>query len=223
MTTVLVVDDERAMLRTLSLSLRARGYEVCTAETGLEALRLERVEKPDVLLLDLGLPDLSGVEVLTKLRRESAVPVIVVSARHTSEDKVAALDAGADDYVTKPVGMEELLARVRAAVRRSPPAETAPIETEHLRIDLDAKRVWRDSEQVRLTPTEWGVLEALVTRPGSLVSQRQMLRDVWGPAYEKETNYLRVYMANLRRKLEVDPARPRHLITEPGMGYRFLA
>lgn len=222
MTSVLVVDDEPAILRTLSLSLRARGYEVHTAETGQAALHTARDEKPDLMLLDLGLPDLSGVEVLRRLREDSAIPVIVVSARHTSEDKVAALDAGADDYVTKPVGIEELLARIRAAVRRSPPTESMVLETEHLRIDLDARRIWRDDEELRLTPTEWGVLHALVTRPERLVSQRRILQDVWGPAYEKETNYLRVYMTNLRRKLEVDPSRPRHLITEPGMGYRFL-
>lgn len=222
MTSVLVVDDEPAMVRTLAMSLRARGYDVCTAGTGREALRAAHTESPDLMLLDLGLPDLSGVDVLTELRRESSLPVIVVSARHTSEDKVAALDAGADDYVTKPVGIEELLARIRAAVRRSPAAPVV-IETESLRIDLDARRVWRDDDEVRLTPTEWGVLAALVTRPGRLVSQRQLLQDVWGPAYEKETNYLRVYLGNLRRKLEHDPSRPRHLITEPGMGYRFLS
>jgi two-component system KDP operon response regulator KdpE len=221
-TSVLVVDDEPAILRTLSLSLRARGYDVHTAETGHAALQTAHDEKPDLMLLDLGLPDLSGVEVLRRLREDSAIPVIVVSARHTSEDKVAALDAGADDYVTKPVGIEELLARIRAAVRRSPSTESLVLETDHLRIDLDARRIWRDGDELRLTRTEWGVLHALVTRPERLVSQRQLLQDVWGPAYEKETNYLRVYMTNLRRKLEVDPSRPRHLITEPGMGYRFL-
>lgn len=222
MTSVLVVDDEPAILRTLSLSLRARGYDVHTAESGHAALHTARGEKPDLMLLDLGLPDLSGVEVLRQLRADSAIPVIVVSARHSSEDKVAALDAGADDYVTKPVGIEELLARIRAAVRRSPPVGPTVLETDHLRIDLDARRIWRDDDELRLTPTEWGVLHALVTRPERLVSQRQILQDVWGPAYETETNYLRVYMTNLRRKLEVDPSRPRHLITEPGMGYRFL-
>ena len=223
MTSVLVVEDEPAMARTLSLSLRARGYDVHLASTGEEALTSARSERPDLLLLDLGLPDVSGVEVITRLRAESAVPVIVVSARHTSEDKVAALDAGADDYVTKPVGVDELLARIRAAVRRSPAADSAGIvEAGRLRIALADRRLWCDDADVRLTPTEWGVLHSLVSRPGRLVSQRQILHDVWGPAYEKETHYLRVYMANLRRKLETDPARPRHLITEPGMGYRFL-
>jgi two-component system KDP operon response regulator KdpE len=176
-----------------------------------------------VVILDLGLPDISGVEVLRQLRGWSAVPVIVLSARHGSDDKVEALDVGADDYVTKPFGIDELLARLRAAVRRSGPADSAVVESGGLRIDLAGRRIWRDSDEVRLTPTEWGLLAALVTRPGRLVGQRQLLQEVWGPAYEKETNYLRVYMANLRRKLEADPSRPRHLITEPGMGYRFIA
>ncbi len=223
MTTILLVDDEVALLRTLSLNLKARGYDVVTAETGEEALQVVRRSSPDVVILDLGLPDISGVEVLRELRGWSAVPVIVLSARHGSDDKVQALDMGDDDYVTKPFGIEELLARLRAAVRRAAPADSAAVETAHLRIDLEARKVWRDDEEVRLTPTEWGLLTALVTRPGRLVPQRQLLHEVWGPAYQKETNYLRVYMANLRRKLEPDPSRPRHLITEPGMGYRFVA
>jgi two-component system KDP operon response regulator KdpE len=222
-TTVLLVDDEVALLRTLSLNLRARGYDVHTAENGSDALDAVRNVGPDVVILDLGLPDLSGVEVLRELRTWSAVPVIVLSARHGSDDKVDALDVGADDYVTKPFGMDELLARVRAAVRRSSPNEAVTVTADRLRIDLDTRRIWRDDEEVRLTPTEWGLLTALVTRPGRLVPQRQLLQAVWGPAYEKETNYLRVYMAALRRKLELDPSRPQHLITEPGMGYRFLA
>jgi two-component system, OmpR family, KDP operon response regulator KdpE len=223
MTSILLVDDEVALLKTLSLNLKARGYDVLTAETGEDALQAVRRDSPDVVILDLGLPDLSGVEVLRELRGWSAVPVIVLSARHGSDDKVQALDVGADDYVTKPFGIEELLARLRAAVRRAAPADTAAVETERLRIDLGARKVWRDEEEVRLTPTEWGLLTALVTRPGKLVPQRQLLHEVWGPAYQKETNYLRVYMANLRRKLEADPSRPRHLITEPGMGYRFVS
>jgi two-component system KDP operon response regulator KdpE len=222
-TSILLVDDEVALLRTLSMNLRARGYEVLTAETGEDALASVRRASPDVVILDLGLPDLSGVEVLRQLRGWSAVPVIVLSARHGSDDKVEALDIGADDYVTKPFGIDELLARLRAAVRRSGPADSAMLESGGLRIDLAGRRIWRDSEEVRLTPTEWGLLAALVTRPGRLVGQRQLLQEVWGPAYERETNYLRVYMANLRRKLETDPSRPRHLITEPGMGYRFIA
>ena len=222
MTSILLVDDETALLRTLSLNLRARGYDVLTAENGEDALKAARGSSPDVVILDLGLPGISGVEVLRRLRRWSPVPVIVLSARHGSDDKVEALDVGADDYVTKPFGVEELLARLRAAVRRSGPVDAAPLEAGDLSIDLAAGRIWRKSEEVRLTPTEWGLLTALVSRPGKLVSQRQLLREVWGPVYEKETNYLRVYVANLRRKLEADPSRPRHLITEPGMGYRFM-
>lgn len=223
MTSILLVDDETALLRTLSMNLRARGYDVLTSENGEDALATVRQDSPDVVILDLGLPDISGVEVLRQLRGWSAVPVIVLSARHGSDDKVEALDVGADDYVTKPFGIDELLARLRAAVRRSGPADSAVVESGGLRIDLAGRRIWRDSDEVRLTPTEWGLLAALVTRPGRLVGQRQLLQEVWGPAYEKETNYLRVYMANLRRKLEADPSRPRHLITEPGMGYRFIA
>ena len=223
MTCILLVDDEAALLRTLSMNLRARGYDVLTSENGEDALATVRQDSPDVVILDLGLPDISGVEVLRQLRGWSAVPVIVLSARHGSDDKVEALDVGADDYVTKPFGIDELLARLRAAVRRSGPADPPVVESGGLRIDLAGRRIWRDSDEVRLTPTEWGLLAALVTRPGRLVGQRQLLQEVWGPAYEKETNYLRVYMANLRRKLEADPSRPRHLITEPGMGYRFLA
>jgi two-component system, OmpR family, KDP operon response regulator KdpE len=223
MTSILLVDDEVALLRTLSINLRARGYGVLTAEDGETALETLRREGADVVILDLGLPGISGVQVLRELREWSHVPVIVLSARHGSDDKVEALDVGADDYVTKPFGVDELLARLRAAVRRAGPANNATVETNHLRIDLETHRVWRDDEEVRLTPTEWGLLVALVSRPGKLVPQRQLLHEVWGPAYGKETNYLRVHMANLRRKLESDPARPRHLITEPGMGYRFMS
>ncbi len=223
MTRVLVVDDDLAILRTLSISLRAHGYDVLTAGDGRTAMTCCREEKPDLLILDLGLPDVSGGDVLRDLRGWSGVPVIVLSARQGATDKVQALDAGADDYVTKPFGMDELLARVRAAVRRSSTGDAvSEVVTDSFRVDLDAKRVWRQDTEVHLTPTEWGLLEALVTRPGSLVSQRQLLQEVWGPGYGSETNYLRVYMASLRRKLEADPARPRHLITEPGMGYRFV-
>ncbi len=222
MHTILLVDDDLSLLRTLSLNLRARGYAVATAETGQEALREARRSELDVVILDLGLPDVSGVDVLRDLRAWSSVPVIVLSARHGSTDKVEALDLGADDYVTKPFGIDELLARLRAAVRRSANVESATVQTEHLRIDVSARKVWRDETEVRLTPTEWGLLAALVTRPGRLVPQQQLLHEVWGPAYHKETNYLRVYLGTLRRKLEADPSRPRHLITEPGMGYRFV-
>jgi two-component system KDP operon response regulator KdpE len=222
-TTILLVDDDAALLSTLSLNLRARGHEVITADTGEGALEAARSGDPDVVVLDLGLPDLSGTEVLRQLRVWSAVPVIVLSARHGSDDKVQALDLGADDYVTKPFGIDELVARLRAAVRRAGTADLDVVETDHLRIDLTARTVSRDGEDVRLTPIEWGLLSALVTRPGRLVPQQQLLHEVWGPAYDKETHYLRVYMANLRRKLEADPSRPQHLITEPGMGYRFVA
>ncbi len=223
MTTILLVDDDAGLLSTLSLNLRARGHDVRTADTGEGALELARRTDPDVVVLDLGLPDLPGTEVLRQLRVWSAVPVIVLSARHGSDDKVQALDLGADDYVTKPFGIDELMARLRAAVRRAGTADLDVVETDHLRIDLSARTVRRDGDEVRLTPTEWGLLSALVTRPGRLVPQQQLLHEVWGPAYDKETHYLRVYMANLRRKLELDPSRPQHLITEPGMGYRFVA
>ena len=223
MTRVLVVDDDPSMQRTLGIGLRARGYDVLPARDGRTAVEACAEDDPDVVLLDLGLPDLSGVEVLRTVRETSQVPVIVLSARHGSDDKVQALDVGADDYVTKPFGMDELLARLRAAVRRSaadqPPA---PVVTDAFTVDLAATQVRRDGEEVRLTPTEWRLLEALVTRPGRLVPQRQLLSEGWGPGYSAETNYLRVYVAGLRRKLERDPSRPRHLLTEPGMGYRFV-
>ena len=223
MTRILVVDDDPAILRTLVIGLRAHGYEPRTATDGRTAVSLGRTDPPDLVILDLGLPDIPGVEVLRQLRSWSQVPVIVLSARDGSEDKVEALDIGADDYVTKPFGMEELLARARAAVRRSGADQGAEIlQTPAFRIDLAAKRVWRGTDEIRLTPTEWGLLQALVTRPGRLVSQRQLLHEVWGPAYATETHYLRVYMGNLRRKLEPEPSRPRYFITEPGMGYRYV-
>ena len=223
MTRILVVDDDPAILRTLVIGLRAHGYEPRTATDGRSAVSLGRTDPPDLVILDLGLPDIPGVEVLRQLRSWSQVPVIVLSARDGSEDKVEALDIGADDYVTKPFGMDELLARARAAVRRSGADQGAEIlQTPAFRIDLAAKRVWRGTDEVRLTPTEWGLLQALVTRPGRLVSQRQLLHEVWGPAYATETHYLRVYMGNLRRKLEPEPSRPRYFITEPGMGYRYV-
>src|ERR1700730_4884837 len=219
---VLVVDDETQIRRTVGINLRARGFDVDLAETGEEGLDLAARHRPDVVVVDLGLPGIGGVEVIEGIRGWSRVPIIVLSVRDTEADKVAALDAGADDYVTKPFGMDELLARLRAAVRRAAPAaETALIETEAFSVDLAAKKVHRGGADVRLTPTEWHVLEVLVRNGGKLVSQQQLLREVWGPAYEHETNYLRVYLAQLRRKLEPDPSHPVHLITEPGMGYRF--
>lgn len=219
---ILLVDDEEILLRTLSMNLRARGYDVTTAGDGETALAELRAQVADAVILDLGLPGISGVDVLRELRDWSSVPVIVLSARHGSNDKVEALDVGADDYVTKPFGIEELLARLRAAVRRAGAPEPQTVNAGDLQIDLQDKRVLRAGIEVRLTPTEWGLLAALVTRPGRLVPQRQLLHEVWGPVYETETNYLRVHMANLRRKLEADPSRPRHLLTEPGMGYRFV-
>ncbi|MET8896225.1 response regulator [Streptomyces albogriseolus] len=223
MTRVLVVDDDPAIVRALVINLRARQYEVDSAEDGAGALRAAAARHPDVVVLDLGLPDTDGVDVIRRLREWSRVPILVLSARHASGEKVQALDAGADDYVTKPFGMDELLARLRAAVRRAEPADGGDlvVETETFTVDLAAKKVHRDGRDVRLTPTEWHLLEVLVRAGGRLVAQKQLLREVWGPSYGTETNYLRVYMAQLRRKLEADPSRPRHLITEPGMGYRF--
>ncbi|GAA3721805.1 two-component system KDP operon response regulator KdpE [Spinactinospora alkalitolerans] len=219
---VLVVDDDAQLVRAMRIDLRARGYGVDTAPDGGTALAVAGERPPDLVLLDLGLPDMEGVEVLEGLRNRTSAPVIVLSARHSETEKVRSLDAGADDYVTKPFGMDELLARMRAAARRSVHVEEAPVvRTPDFTVDLGAKRVIRDGAEVRLTPTEWHILEILARNPGHLISQRRLLHDVWGPAYAKETNYLRVYLAQLRRKLEPDPARPRRLITEPGMGYRF--
>ncbi len=222
MTRVLIVEDEPQMRRALAINLRARRYEVDAVEDGAGALRAAASTPPDLVILDLGLPDMDGVEVVHGLRGWTSVPIIILSARDTQDDKVEALDAGADDYLTKPFGMNELLARIRAALRRAQPDEDAPvITTETFTIDLAAKRVTRGDQEVRLTPTEWHVLEVLTRRPGTLVTGKQLLQEVWGPAYGAETNYLRVYLAQLRRKLESEPAHPRHLITEPGIGYRF--
>ena len=225
MSRVLVVDDEPGLRRALGINLRARGYEVDLAADATTALALAARHPPDVVVLDLGLPDMDGREVIDGLRGWTRAPIIVLSARTTQSDKVDALDAGADDYVTKPFGMDELLARLRAALRRGDEGEDAPVvETAHFSVDLAARQVRApDGEEIRLTPTEWHLLEVLVRHEGKLVERRALLQEVWGPAYETETNYLRVYMAQLRRKLEPDPAHPRHLITEPGMGYRFLA
>src|SRR6516162_1998000 len=222
MTRVLVVDDEPQILRALRINLRVRGYEVDTAASGKQALETAARHPPDLVILDLGLPDLNGVEVIGGLRGWSTAPIIVLSGRAESTDKVEALDAGADDYVTKPFGMDERLARLRAAVRRASPAPEAPVvTTDDFTVDLADKRVTRDGQDVRLTPTEWQLLEVLVRHAGRLVTQRQLLAEVWGPGYQNEAHYLRVYVANLRRKLEPDPSAPRHLLTEPGIGYRF--
>ncbi|MFD6676772.1 response regulator [Rhodococcus zopfii] len=224
MTRILVVDDEPQIARALRINLTARGYEVITAADGASALRAAAQRNPDVIVLDLGLPDLDGIEVLAGLKGWCTAPVIVLSARTDSADKVAALDAGADDYVTKPFGMEEFLARIRAAARRGAAAadSTEPtVETNDFTVDLVAKKVSRHGATVHLTPTEWGMLEMLVRNRGKLVGQRELLTELWGPTYVDQTHYLRVYLAQLRHKLEPDPALPRHLITEPGRGYRF--
>ncbi|MFD3774676.1 response regulator [Streptomyces sp. NPDC058612] len=227
MTRVLVVEDDPQLVRALRINLQARKFEVEEACDGGAALRLAAARKPDVIVLDLGLPDMDGIEVIKGVRGWSRVPILVLSARHTSEDKIRALDAGADDYVTKPFSMDELLARLRAATRRqeapaaSQATEVSVVTTDEFTIDLAAKKVRRGERTVRLTPTEWHLLEILITHPGRLITQSRLLLEVWGPTYGENTNYLRVYMAQLRRKLEADPSHPRYLITEPGMGYRF--
>jgi two-component system KDP operon response regulator KdpE len=219
---VLVVDDEPQILRALSTNLKARGYEVDVAASGEDALRVAADRHPDVVILDLGLPGIDGIEVVQGLRGWTTVPIIVLSVRDGESDKVAALDAGADDYVTKPFGMNELLARMRAAVRRNAPLDEQPVvTTPDLTIDLAAKRVSTTDGEVKLTPIEWHIVEVLVRDAGRLVTQRQLLQEVWGPQYSTETTYLRVHMAQVRRKLEPDPSRPRYFITERGMGYRF--
>jgi two-component system KDP operon response regulator KdpE len=220
-TRILVVDDEPQIVRALVTNLKVRDYEVHGASTGEEAVELAATLRPDLLIVDLGLPGISGIEVIEAVRAWSGVPIIVLSVRDAERDKVAALDAGADDYVTKPFGIEELLARVRAATRRAAPVDEAPtIEALDFVVDLAARQVRNDQGEVRLTPTEWHVLETLARHHDKLVTQRELLPQVWGPGYATETNYLRVYLAQLRRKLEPDPSRPRSLITEAGIGYR---
>jgi len=221
---ILVVDDEPQILRALGINLKALGYRVDTAATGEEALRKAADHRPDAVILDLGLPGIDGIEVIRGLRGWTKTPIIVLSVRDAEREKIAALDAGADDYVTKPFGMGELLARLRAALRReSDPGEVQPnVETDDFAIDLAKKMVTRaGGEEIRLTPTEWAIVEMLVRYRGKLVTQTQLLKEVWGPQYGEETNYLRVFMAQLRRKLEPQPSKPRYFITEPGMGYRF--
>jgi two-component system KDP operon response regulator KdpE len=220
--TVLVVDDDPALVRALTINLRARGYQVHAAATGAGALQLAATDAPDAVVLDLGLPDMDGSDVIAGLRGWTDVPILVLSAREHSRQKVAALDAGADDYVVKPFGMEELLARLRAAIRRGTPTPADPrITTEDFTIDLSAGRVTTDGRDIKLTPTEWHLLEVLARHPGKVLDHGRLLTEVWGPAYREQTNYLRVYMATLRRKLEPDAAHPRHLLTEAGRGYRF--
>jgi len=223
---VLVVEDDPQLLRAVRITLHARGYDVVAAATGRKALAEAAAAHPDLVVLDLGLPDLDGVEVIRGLRGWSTVPIIVLSGRTSGGDKVAALDAGADDYVTKPFGVEELLARIRAVTRRAAVADdgSASVDVGAYRIDMVGRRVDArepGGAEVRLTPTEWRLLEALVRHPGKLVGRRQLIAEVWGPAYTDDTSSLRLYLNRLRRKLEPDPSRPRHLLTEPGMGYRF--
>ena len=225
MTLVLAVDDDPAILRTLAINLRARGYQATTATDGRAAVLAVQEQRPDLVVLDLGLPDLDGLAVLAQVRAFSRVPVVVLSARHSSDEKVAALDLGADDYVTKPFGMEELFARLRAALRRggsAPKSDHRIVRAGALELDLGRRLARRDGELVHLTPTEWRIVEALTHEPGQLVSRTDLLQQVWGPAYERETNYLRVYLAQLRRKLEAEPGQPRHFLTQPGVGYRFV-
>ena len=221
---VLVVDDEPQIVRALRINLNVRGFEVVSAGSGGEALRVAANFHPDIVILDLGLPDIDGIDVIAGLRGWTDVPILVLSARTDSADTVEALDAGADDFVTKPFGMDELLARLRAALRRGPHSVADPVVvTEDFTVDLAAKTVVRAGDNVHLTRTEWGVLELLVRNEGKLVSQKEILRTVWGPGHERETHYLRIYLGQLRQKLERDPASPVHLITETGMGYRFVS
>lgn len=226
MTRVLVVDDEPQILRALTINLKARHYDVVTAATGTEALTAAAAHPPDIVILDLGLPDLDGVDVVRGLRGWSTAPIVILSGRTGSADKVTALDAGADDYLTKPFGVDELLARMRAVSRRATADDAQPVvHFGPATVDLASRRVtFREggtTAEVRLTPTEWHLLEVLVRHPGKLLSQKMLLSEVWGPGYETASGNLRVYMAQLRRKLEVDSGRPRYLLTEPGMGYRF--
>jgi two-component system, OmpR family, KDP operon response regulator KdpE len=225
MTRILVVDDERPLLRALGAHLEARGYEVDLVETGQAALSRGATSAHDAAIVDLGLPDIDGIEVVYGLRGWTTIPIIVLSARHQDAQKIMALDAGADDYVTKPFSMGELLARLRAALRRVHPGgdELPVIDTPDFRIDLASKRATdAHGREIKLTPTQWHLVEILVRNPDRLVSQRQLLEEVWGPSYTGKTNYLRQFMAQVRHKFEPDPTRPRYFLTEPGMGVRFV-
>jgi len=224
MTHILIVDDDHQLLRALRVALTARDYDVTLATDAASAMTAAGRHPPDLAIVDLGLPDMDGLTVIERIRTWSRMPIIVLSARHIEEAKINALDAGADDYITKPFGTGELLARVRAALRRITPSDEQPIiTTAAFTIDFAARTVATTHQggQTRLTPTEWHLLEILTRNPGTLITQKHLLREVWGPRYETETNYLRVHMANLRRKLEPDPARPRYFATEPNLGYRF--
>ncbi|PRB44998.1 DNA-binding response regulator [Arthrobacter sp. MYb23] len=224
MNTILVVDDDPHIVRALAITLKGQGYTVVTATDGQSALHSAAQRPVSVMILDLGLPDMDGKAVISALREWSSVPVLVLSARHGSSDKVEALDAGADDYITKPFGLDELLARLRALLRRRNDSseEVTLVTTSSFTVDLDKRQITKSGVDVRMTPTEWNILDILLRNPDKLITQQQLLTEVWGPAYAKEANYLRVYMAQLRRKLETEPGNPRHLITEPGMGYRFV-
>jgi two-component system KDP operon response regulator KdpE len=223
MTKILIIDDELQIRRALDINLRIRGYDVLLADTGEEGLKVAASGRPDAVVLDLGLPGIGGLDVVRGIRGWSQVPIVILSVRESETEKVAALDAGADDYVTKPFGMDELLARLRAALRRAaPPTEEATILAGDLEIDLADRRVRRQGADVRLTPTEWHLVEVLAKNQGRLVTQGKLLQEVWGPSYQRNANYLRVYMAQIRRKLEADAAHPRHFLTEPGMGYRLV-
>ena len=230
MTRVLVVDDDPSLVRTLEINLRARGYRVLIARDGRTALQAVVDDEPDLVVLDLGLPDLDGVTVLRRIRTFTDLPVVVLSARHSSDDKVEALDLGADDYVTKPFGVEELMARIRAAMRHAADGSNAGsaaqqesvVNTPTLYLNLTEHQARKNGESVHLTPTEWRMVETLTRRPGALVRQSDLLTEVWGPGYANQSHYLRVYVAQLRRKLEVDPRHPRHFLTEPGVGHRFI-
>lgn len=221
---ILLADDDRQMVRALSISLQAQGYDIIVAHDGREALDAATHQHPELIVLDLGMPGLTGVEVITAVRGWSTMPILVVSGRAESWDKVDALDAGADDYVTKPFAIDELLARVRALARRTAPTggEAPTIEFGDVSVDLGDRRVIRAGAPVRLTPTEWRLLEELLRYPGRLITRETLLTSVWGPLYTSDSGYLRLYMSQLRKKLEPDPSRPRHLLTEAGMGYRFV-
>ena len=217
---ILIVDDERPILRFLSASLSGQ-YEIVQAATGEDAIRAVTMERPDLVILDLGLPDIDGVEVTRRLREWTQTPIIIVSVREQESDKIAALDAGADDYLTKPFGAGELMARIRVALRRTAPlAEDAIFQSDNLTVDLARRVVSVLGQDIILTPTEYDILRALIQHAGKVLTHRQLLRMVWGNAYESETHLLRVNVSNLRRKIERDPAKPQHIITEPGVGYR---
>ncbi len=219
---VLVVEDEPGLLRALTINLRARGYEVHPAPTAHVAIEQATLHTPDLVVLDLGLPDLDGVDLIKALRGWSTSPILVLSGRSDSTDKVEALDAGADDYVTKPFGMDEVLARLRALGRRAAVAEDQPVVTfGEVTVDLAARKHHRGTDEVRLTPTEWRLIEVLLRRPGVLIPREELLTEVWGPGYETAQGNLRLYMGQLRRKLEATPSHPRYFVNEPGLGYRF--